>query len=787
MTASLRFLPVLALLSLPAVSCAPPDPEVAGWEARAARVEIVRDEWGVPHIYGPTDADAVFGLMYAQAEDDFPRIEKNFLFSQGRQAEAEGEDAIFRDLRMRLFIDPDEMQAMYAESPAWLQDLMDAWADGLNYYLHTHPEVEPQVLDRFEPWMALTFSEGSIGGDIERVSVSRLEEFYGDPERSLQPGAMDAAASATPVAGPRSSDSRLAVDSPRRPETSRPSPEEPGPRRNGSGLRGGAPVPVHDDAGDTFSRWESGLVTLDPDLEPRGSNGIAVAPEHTATGNAMLLINPHTSFFFRHEAHVVSDEGLNAYGALTWGQFFVYQGFNETAGWMHTSSTVDNIDEFAEEIVERGDSLFYRFGEALRPVETRSVSVAYRTEDGGMAERDFQVYRTHHGPVVRAQGDRWISVALMEEPMRGLIQSYSRTKAANLEEYLAVMEAHTNSSNNTLFADAEGNVAYLHSNFVPVRDTRFDYSRPVDGSDPATDWQGVHDIDQSPNSINPASGWAFCSNNWPYSAAGSSSPSPEDFPAYMDRGSENPRGIHALDLLDRIDDPGADTLTLEGLNALAYDPYLPAFASAVPRLVADLDALPAADPRREELGEAIEVLRGWDYRWSVESIATSLAVFWGTELRGAMMEVTPGRRLDALAAALARLETDFGDWRTPWGEINRFQRLTGDIDLFFDDQAPSTPVGFTSARWGSLASFGAGPRDGTVRWYGTSGNSFVAVVEFGERVRALAVTAGGLSNDPASPHFNDQADRYATGDLRSVHFYRDDVEAHAERTYRPGR
>ncbi|HSM05299.1 MAG TPA: penicillin acylase family protein [Longimicrobiales bacterium] len=724
------------------------DPDVARWETRAANVEILRDEWGIPHIYAPTDADAVFGLMYAQAEDDFPRIEENFLNSQGRLAEAEGEAAIWRDLRMKLFIDPAEMRAAYAESPDWLRDLMDGWADGLNFYLHTHPEVEPRVLDRFEPWMALTFSEGSIGGDIERVSLRELEAFYGDPEAqraAIRPEVEEAAL--VPAAGP--------------------------------------------------VRVASSLVMPDPDVEPRGSNGIAIAPENTVNGNALLLINPHTSFYFRHEAHVVSEEGLNAYGALTWGQFFVYQGFNETAGWMHTSSSVDNIDEFLETIVQRGDSLFYRYGDQERPLETREVTVPYRTEDGGTAERTFTVYRTHRGPVVRGTGDRWVSVALMEEPMRALIQSYSRTRAANLGEYLAIMEAHTNSSNNTLFADADGNVAYLHSNFVPKRDTRFDYDAPVDGSDPSTDWQGIHDLDESPNSINPATGFAFCTNNWPWSASGAASPDADDFPAYMDRGSENARGIHALMLLE-----GRSDFTLEGLQDAAYDSYLPAFEEDVPTLVRAVDALGADHPRKAELDEAAALLQDWDLRWDTASVATSIAVFWGTELAGAAREAAqeagvsfsrfmsgPGGarvRVEALGAALDRLRDDFGDWRTPWGEINRFQRLSGDIDLRFDDAAPSTPVGFTSARWGSLASFGAAPRNGTSRWYGTSGNSFVAVVEFGDSVRAMAVTAGGLRNDPDSPHFDDQIDRYSTGDLRPVHFYRADVEAAARERYRPG-
>jgi acyl-homoserine-lactone acylase len=265
----------------------------------------------------------------------------------------------------------------------------------------------------------------------------------------------------------------------------------------------------------------------------------------------------------------------------------------------------------------------------------------------------------------------------------------------------------------------------------------------------------------------------------------------------MDRGSENPRGIHALMLLqDRTD------FSLEGLREAAYDSYLPAFEDAVPALVADVAALGANHPRKAELDAAAALLDAWDLRWDTASVPTSIAVFWGTAFMGMARDdareagidiyeymaapAAASIRVEALAEALDRLEGDFGDWRTPWGEINRFQRLTGDIDLVFDDDEPSTPVGFTSARWGSLASFGAAPRNGTRRWYGTSGNSFVAVVEFGDSVRAVAVTAGGLRNDPASPHFDDQIDRYATGDLRQVHFYRDDVEAAARERYRPG-
>ncbi len=760
---------LLLLVALAFGACSPggsSDPEVAAWEARAQSVTITRDDWGIPHIRGDTDADAIFGMMYAQAEDDFNRIEVNFLNALGRLAEAEGEGEIWRDLRMRLFINADEMQRLYGESPQWLKDLMDAWADGLNYYLHTHPEVTPRVLTRFEPWMALAFSEGSIGGDIEGVDLRDLEAFYQDGPAGPAPG--------SPGSGAVSGEGSSA----RRPPASLYA-------LAGGGTGGGREEPA------------LALATADDWEDPSGSNGIAVASSNTVGGSALLLINPHTSFFFRHEAQVTSGEGLNAYGASTWGQFFIYQGFNETAGWMHTSSNADNIDEFLETVVRRDDGLYYRYGEEERPVQTRSVTVSYRTE-AGMAQREFTVYRTHHGPIVREEGGKWVATALMEEPMKALMQSYSRTKARNLAEYLEVMELHTNSSNNTLFADAEGNIAYLHSNFVPVRDPLLDYARPVDGSDPAADWKGVHTLEESPNAINPASGWAYCTNNWPYTAAGSSSPRREDYPLYMDPSGENVRGIHAIMLLEDRKD-----FTLDGLVEAAYDSYLTAFTDLIPALVRAFDEAAAGDSLKARVADQVELLRGWDLRWGVESVATSLAIYWADELSrrvraDAESEEMPvfeymatgaaaRPSLEALAAASDQLAADFGSWRTPWGEINRFQRLTGDIAQPFSDEGPSTPVGFTSSRWGSLASFGARTYPGTKRMYGTSGNSFVAVVEFGDSLRARAVTAGGLNSAPGSPHFNDQAERYATGNLREVYFYPSQLRGHTEREYRPGR
>ncbi|MDA0708552.1 MAG: penicillin acylase family protein, partial [Proteobacteria bacterium] len=567
--------------------------------------------------------------------------------------------------------------------------------------------------------MALSVSEGSIGGDIERVSINELENFYGGSQKMAE--------------APR-----------------------------------------------------------DPDMEPRGSNGFAFAPSKTKNGKAILYINPHTTHYFREEAHMVSEEGLDAYGALTWGQFFIYQGFNEQNGWMHTSTQSDVIDEYLETIIEKDGKYFYKFGNEEREVKQSTVTIDYKT-DSGMSSRDFTVYHTHHGPVVREQDGKWVSTQLMNIPLTALTQSYTRTKTKNYAEFYEMMRLKSNSSNNTVYADKDGNIAYFHGNFHPIRNTEYDFNNPVDGSNPDTDWKGLHPVEEAINAFNPPSGWLANTNNWPFSVAGAEdSPKKADYPSYMSVNFENPRGDHYMQLF-----PGLKDLTVESVIEVGYDPLLPSFQRYVPVLVKAYAAAPDAS-----LKEAVDMLNAWDKRSGFESIETSLAHHWGNELwkylppRGSVdpydqyayieKQVSGTQYLAALKDALARMNADFGTWKVAWGDMNRIQRVSGDIDQKFDDSAPSYPMKLASGRWGALASIGSSQASGTKKWYGTSGNSFIASVEFGDKVRAKALMAGGLNNDPASPHFFDQGEMYGKGEFRDVHFYKEDVEANKERQYHPG-
>ncbi|MFD1470542.1 penicillin acylase family protein [Hymenobacter caeli] len=710
--------------------------EVARWQQQARRVAVTRDTWGVPHINGKTDADAVFGVLYTQCEDDFARVEDNYLTALGRRAEVDGEASLYEDLRARLFMDSTRALAVYGRSPAWMKSLLNAFAAGTNYYLATHPAVHPRRIRRFQPWMPLLFSEGSIGGNVSVVPADRIKAFYGQqkPTSWQRPPA----------------------------------------------------------AADGF------------DGSSVGSNGFAIAPARSASGHALLLINPHTSFYFRSEVQMTSAAGLNAYGAVTWGQFFIYQGFNVKCGWMHTSSQADSMDEYLETVTEKDGKYYYQYDGKTLPVRTGSVVLAY-LKDGQLLRRKFTTYYTPHGPVVGQQGTKWVTVKMMDAPLAALEQSYLRTKATGYASFKEVMRLNGNASNNTVFADAQGTIAYWHGNFMPRRPAGPDWSQPVDGSTRATEWQGLHPVEDLVQVRNPASGFIQNCNSTPFTVSGpGSSPDQAKYPAYMAPDAENYRGVNAVRVLSR-----RKSFTLDTLIAAADDPHLAGFEQLLPAALRDCQLLvdAASDtPLPADVAAALPVLRAWNLNYSATSVAQTVAIYWAERMqrlarprvpagqtldyiaftRFVVDHVTPEEKVAALGETLAGLTRDFGRWDVAWGEVNRYQRLTGKIDETYDDAQPSLPVAFTSSAWGSLAAFGARPAPNTKKRYGYVGNSFVAVVEFGPRVVARSVVTGGQDSCPDAPHFTDQAPLYTQGKFKDVWFYPEDVAQHVARQYHPG-
>ncbi|MCX6143280.1 MAG: penicillin acylase family protein [Ignavibacteriales bacterium] len=704
--------------------------ELSRWQKQASRVTIIRDTWGIPHIYGKSDADAVFGLLYAQCEDDFKRVEMNYIEKLGRTAEVKGEAALASDLYIQLVIDSSEAMADYKKSPGWLRTLMNAYADGINYYIFTHPSVKPALLKRFESWFPLMWTNGSISaistGDVTARDVRALY------------------------------------------------------------LEGSDPISLN---------------PTEPEEQLTGSNGFAIVPSKTLSGNAILYINPHVSFYFRPEVHVVSEEGLNTYGAVTWGQFFVYQGFNQHCGWMHTSSAVDVSDMYVEKVTKKDGHIFYKYNGSERPVTERTITLRYRVGDSLQA-KTIRAYFTHHGPVMAKRNGEWISVRSYNRSLTSLIQSWQRTKSTGFASFKKTMALCSNTSDNTVFADDKGNIAYWHGNFVPRRDNSVNWAKPVDGTTPATEWKGLHTLDEIVHVYNPSNGWIQNCNSTPFTVSGASSPKRENFPVYMAPDGENFRGINAVRVLSR-----EHAFTLDKIIAAGYDPTLTAFEILVPALVTAFEQnVKPNDSLFVQLNEAVTILKQWDFRCSENSIATTLAVDWGRELNPAIQRTridggnsdqvektkkfAGGASVQELALpllnAMRDLEKRFGKWQMPWGEINRYQRLTNDLEERFDDNQPSLPVGFASSQWGMLAAYNSRSFSGTNKRYGIGGASFVCAVEFGKNVRAKSVLTGGESGDPTSKHFTDQALMYTKGQFKDVLFYKQDVLKHVEKKYHPG-
>ncbi len=705
------------------------DIELARWKQHSNNVTIVRDNWGIPHIYGKTDAEAVFGLLYAQCEDDFKRVEMNYVEKLGRMSEIKGAASLPTDLYIKLIIDSAEAVADYKRSPLWLKKLLDAYADGINFYLFKHPETKPALLTRFEPWYPLLWTDGSIGaistGDVNAEDVSN---FY-------------LGAAAPSIAG--------------------------------------------------TNRFEK---------ESAGSNGFALAPSKTNSGNAILYINPHVTFYFRPEVQVVSQEGLNVYGAVTWGQFFVYQGFNEYCGWMHTSSNVDVADMYTEKIVKKKDHFFYEYNKLLKPVTEKKITLRYKDE-GLIQTKTITAYYTHHGPVMAIRNGQWIAVKGYNRSLKSLIQSFQRTKAKGLEDYKKNMMLYANTSNNTVFADNKGNIAYWHGNFVPKRDKKLNWSLAVDGTNAATEWRGLHSLEEIVHVYNPASGWIQNCNSTPFTVSGSSSPKKENYPRYMAPDGENFRGINAARVLST-----ANKFTIDKTIAAGYDTYLAAFEILVPALIKAFEKNVAqGDTFYSQIREPIATLKQWNFRVAENSVATTLAIEWaqllGPGIRKVYIEegeadqvettrqfadsASAAQLLNTLVTVVNNLKTKFGRWDIAWGTLNRYQRISNDIVQLYDDSKASYPVAFASSAWGMLPSYNSNYYPGTEKRYGVSGNSFVCAVEFGKRIKAKSLLAGGNSGDPASPHFTDQLEMYTKGQFKDVLFYKEDVLKHAEKTYHP--
>ncbi len=704
--------------------------ELLRWKQFSNRTTIYRDSYGIPHIYGKSDADAVFGLLYAQCEDDFSRVEMNYVEKLGRMAEVKGNKEAAYDLYIRLIIDQGEAKKDFARAPQWLKQLLQAYADGINYYLYKHPETKPALLTHFEPWYPLLWTDGSIGA-ISTGDVTEQETglFYGISKPALSS--------------------------------------------------------IHE-------------MYQDPEEKLTGSNGFAVDPSLSKSGHSMLYINPHVTFYFRPEVHVASEQGLHAYGAVTWGQFFVYQGFNQFGGWMHTSSEVDVADAYAETTRENHSKMEYFFEGKWHPMLEKQISLGVKGEVNPIS---VKAYFTHRGPVLAKRDGRWISVRSFNRSMTSLIQSWARTKTKSFADFKRVMDLRGNTSNNTVYAGQGGNIAYWHGNFVPKRDASQDWGQVQDGRYAKNDWQGLHRVEEIVHVYNPKSGWIQNCNSTPFTVSGASSPRRQDYPIYMAPDGENFRDRNAVRLFSQV-----KKIDMDGLIALGYDRKLTAFETLIPAMLAKIEGLKNLSPEKKALLTIpLDTLRRWDYRANTTSIAQTLAVRWGQKIMPKIPKaIQSGGETDvvmninqfaetgdadvqanALLEVLEELNQHWGTWQVPWGDMNRFQRISNQDPAIFKDDQSSLAVPFTSSAWGQLPSYTSKSFQGSKKWYGVNGNSFICAVEFGPRIQAKSLLAGGESGQKDNPHFFDQAAMYVQGKFKQVLFDKSEVVQQAAVKYHP--
>lgn len=692
-------IPLLAvlLLIMPAVPAGSADP--------ARDVTIYRDRYGIPHVFGKTDAATAFGFGYAQAEDNWPRVEDNFLRALGRSAEWSGDAGFEADKLNRALEIPRLARAEYSRMRGPLRALVDGYAAGINHWLARHP-ASGRRLARVEPWYTLAFI---------RYNYYQNGFLFG------------------------------------------------------SGIR----------------RGELKLAERPRDEQAsNGSNGWVISPSKSATGRAMLFTNPHLSFFGPgqvYEGQVHSESGWQMTGYTRFGFPFPYVGHNGAVGWVSTDNAADLADLYTETFDDPTRPLAYRWGGGYRTATQWTDTVLVKSE-AGFDRRVVTLRKTHHGPIVGERGGRPLAVRMARFEEDGWLgEWYAMTRARSVDELKTAMEPRAMLFGNVMAADTAGHTFYLYNGAVPRRDPSFDWRRAVDGSDTTTEWRGYHTLDELPQLSDPASGWMQNCNTSPFLLTDQGNPDPARFPRYMVTEGDNSRGKVSRTIL-----ASQPKFSWEEWVRLGFDTRVGRADSLLPLLLADgSTADTAAGPRRE----ALEVLTRWNRRADTTSVATTLFMTWMERLED--LEDArwghPGNRIAALDSAIAKLTAGFGDWRVEWGRVNRLQRVN-DLGpkLLFSDSVPSVAVPGVMGGAGAVFTFYANAGNDTRAQYGVAGGTYVSVVEFGPKIRALAVHVLGASGDSASPHYFDQAPLYARGEMRPVWFTLKEIKANLERAYRPG-
>ena len=684
-------------------------------ETLAQQVTVYRDHYGTPHVFGKTDASTVFGFAYAQAQDNFPQIEENFLLATGRGAEIYGPDLVNEDLLNRTLAIEEHAKGDYKAMDSHMRLLCDAYAAGVNYYLAHHPEVHPRLLHRVEPWHPLAF-----------IRYSYYQNgFARDPKL----GKTD---------------------------------------------------------------FESDL--LRSTSAHNGSNGWVIAPSRSASGHAMLFIDPHLSFFGPgqvYEGHVHSDEGWEFSGYARFGFPFPYIGHNAAVGWMSTDNVADMVDGYVEQFDDPRNPLSYRYGTGHKTALRSEAKILVKAANGTETQT-FQTLWTVHGPVLGKYEGHPLAAALpMYESHGWLREWYDMTKAQDLKQLIAALEPRQMLFGNVMSAGRDGHIFYVYNAAVPKRDPHFDWSKPVDGSNPATQWQGYYALSDLPQLTDPATGWMQNCNTSPFLLTSSGNPEAGKFPHYMVRegmvegwDAQNPRGLASERVLT-----SRSRFTFDEWSEAAFDTHVITADTTLQEWLPMVNPELASGDAATSVGQAVALLRDWDHVSRTDSVAMTIYTRW----HGAMRKKpeTAQNLTETLAQSLAELERNFGSWKTQYGELNRLARSTGPArppfgNPAFDDKDPSLPLAAVNEDDGAVFTLRTVPGVEGRRRYGVHGDTYVSVVEFGPKTRARSVMTFGESGDPRSPHFEDQAALFSKGEFKESWFTLEEVKANAESAYHPG-
>ncbi|MDQ6757696.1 MAG: penicillin acylase family protein [Bacteroidota bacterium] len=729
-TSSLKYISLFLLFPL-FVFCQPAKEEIKRWQQQADKITIIRDNWGVPHIYGKTDADCAFGLIYAQCEDNFWQLEETFIRSLGRSSELYGEKNLESDASIALFECVKKGKKFYADANPFLKSLCNAAASAINYYLYNHPATEQRLLHHYEPWVFLITSPASPAS--HGITRNEMKNNFVFANQN----------------------------------------------------------PSHE-----FNDWLQ--------QKESGSNTMALAPSKTTTGKSMLLINPHVSFFGdgqRYEAHLISEQGLNVSGFAMLGNFYIWSGFNSNVGWSHTNTASDYEDVYLEHFNNPSDPSLYQYGNGFKK-EIRWYDTLFYKEGNELKTKIFLFRKTHHGPIVAKHDSLWVTVKnASNNSAEYILQSWKMCKAKNIKEFTTAMNI-AQLTTNTSYADKFGNIAYWHGNAIPKRNPKFDWRSGVDGRDPETEWKGKHTMNEIVHVINPSSGWIQNCNSTPYESAGGSSPKKEKYPAYMSYEDENFRSEEAIRLLS-----SSGKISYEDFQKLVVSNRLPMMADWLPGIISACDKESIKHSELKiKLDAEVDTLRKWDYRYSVNSYATTLGVAfyyaytnWIRQQDRTPVEAVRINRfpkkfplsdsitIQILLNAVDDLQKNYGTAFIEWGNINRLQRIhtSGTLEKF-DDSKPSIPVGAVPGLMGSLFAFNTRTDGGQKKMYGISGSTYVAVIEFGKKIKAKSIHYFGTSANPLSPHYFDQAALYSQAKFKDAYFYKEDILKHTERKYHPG-